>query len=467
MENQNGSKKDFIPFKGTVKIHSVKRILDAFFKVDAARVSFEKINGGGTISPNFDVLNFERGDAVAAIVHDTVNGTIVLTEQFRYPTHGKTGGWILELPAGMFKAEEEDPLLAMKRELVEEVGYESHSSVHISTFYVSPGGTSERIWLYYMPVSPKDLTSQGGGLATESEAIARREIPIQQVFELMEKGVIMDAKTLIGIQWLKGQILENKIQQRIEIKKEKNKMASPKAERLATVTMQMVSAGTHLRLDIMEKVFSDLKLLQLGAVRTHRIWDKNAPVFSADEDPENFLNNLPGLIAAFKATEDHLMAENLFSPAEAEARIPAILKEIIEQPFPDEAAIRANPRALADLIGSNSRLRVRIELANATWATRVTSRVESDGEKFKRIHRVNSLIKLICPDCHEDETEDARVKRHMEVVKDQDQITVAAKWWLHILTDHDELVDELEALHQISKSIIGAESVAEPTAPES
>ena len=41
----------------------------------------------------------------------------------------------------------------MRREIEEELGYRADRSSHIATFYVSPGGSSERIWLYYAEVS--------------------------------------------------------------------------------------------------------------------------------------------------------------------------------------------------------------------------------------------------------------------------------------------------------------------------
>jgi ADP-ribose pyrophosphatase len=93
-------------------------------------------------------LNFERGDSVAAVVHRIDNDTVILTEQFRYPAYRKGPGWVLELPAGVFaECSDEDPTTALRRELMEEIGYQVRRLQTIATFYSSVGGSTERVHL--------------------------------------------------------------------------------------------------------------------------------------------------------------------------------------------------------------------------------------------------------------------------------------------------------------------------------
>ncbi len=73
----------------------------------------------------------------------------------------------------------EGPEEAIRREIEEEVGYRVHLLVPIATFYVSPGGTSERIFLYYYAQS--------------------------DLLQAFKAGQIQDAKTLIALQWLQLQ----------------------------------------------------------------------------------------------------------------------------------------------------------------------------------------------------------------------------------------------------------------------
>ncbi|MEL6405724.1 MAG: NUDIX hydrolase [Chloroflexota bacterium] len=171
----------------------------AIFKVIAARLQHEKYDG--TMSDEMMRLNLERGDAVAAIMHNAVDDTILLIEQFRYPTYGKTGnGWIVELPAGIVE-EGEDPAYTMDREIQEETGVRAGALRHIYTFFLSPGGSSERIFLFYgsLDVSQK---VEIGGVKAEHEDIRTIVMPVDDALEKLKNREIQDAKTILALQWL-------------------------------------------------------------------------------------------------------------------------------------------------------------------------------------------------------------------------------------------------------------------------
>src|SRR4249920_2263526 len=184
-----------------VDVRSRRRLLDDFFKVDEAEVSFERFDG--SMTPPVRRLVFERGDSVAAVVFDRDSERLLLTEQFRFPTLEKGPGWLLEIIAGMIDAGEQ-PEESLKREIEEELGYRAHRIEHISTFYVSPGGSSERIWLYYAEIAAADRVSAGGGLAHEQEDIRVVWIPPDEASAALKDGRIADAKSLIGLQWFQA-----------------------------------------------------------------------------------------------------------------------------------------------------------------------------------------------------------------------------------------------------------------------
>jgi len=127
----------------------------------------------------------------------------VLVNQFRYPTYKKGPGWITELVAGTLE-EGESPGACMRRELEEEIGYNTSILTHISTFYVSPGGTSERIHLYYATINEALKVSEGGGLATENEDILMERYNRNNLMEALKNGEIQDAKTIIALMWLQN-----------------------------------------------------------------------------------------------------------------------------------------------------------------------------------------------------------------------------------------------------------------------
>jgi nudix-type nucleoside diphosphatase (YffH/AdpP family) len=173
----------------------------AIFHVREAHLRFERYDG--SMTDEVVRLNLDRGDSVAALLYDDEAEAVVLVEQFRYPTYANGPGWILELPAGMVaKGEDAAQQVTIRRELLEEIGYEVETLDHILTFYVSPGGSSERILLYFGRVQPHQRTQAGGGLASEGEDIRMLVMPLAKALAKVESGAIQDAKTILALQWL-------------------------------------------------------------------------------------------------------------------------------------------------------------------------------------------------------------------------------------------------------------------------
>jgi len=95
----------------------------------------------------------------------------------------------------------EDPQAALKREVLEETGYEVVSIEKIAQFYVSPGGSSERIVLFYVEVRNATKVAAGGGLVSENEDIQSIWYSPEELQKMVDAGDIHDAKTLIGALW--------------------------------------------------------------------------------------------------------------------------------------------------------------------------------------------------------------------------------------------------------------------------
>jgi ADP-ribose pyrophosphatase len=181
-----------------VDIKEKKRVFDDFFKIDEVFLSHEKFDG--QMSPLMRRLSFERGDSVAALLWNRESQKLILTYQFRYPTYEKGHGWITEVVAGVL-GKDEEPEGAIRKEILEETGYDAKVIDYISTFYVSPGGSSERIILYSVEVTNKDKVSEGGGNASEHEDIQVKEYSWDEIQQMLETGKIIDAKTIIALMW--------------------------------------------------------------------------------------------------------------------------------------------------------------------------------------------------------------------------------------------------------------------------
>lgn len=183
-----------------VEILKEERVFDGFFKIDQATLKHEKFDGN--MSEEITRLNFNRGDSVGVLLWNEVYETVILTQQFRYPAYVAEGnGWLYEIVAGM--VDDRDAIDVAHAELLEEAGYKVGKLEHLSTFFMSPGGTSERIVLY---LGTLDQVSErfgcGGGLVSEGEDIQIIELTLGEALNMIESGEICDAKTIIALQWL-------------------------------------------------------------------------------------------------------------------------------------------------------------------------------------------------------------------------------------------------------------------------
>ncbi|MDE2998972.1 MAG: NUDIX hydrolase [Gemmatimonadota bacterium] len=179
------------------------------FCMEEAKVSHERFDG--RMSPVVKRVNFSRGDSVAVLLYARETDEVVLVEQFRYPVYagypeserdGK--GWILETVAGIKDARGPD---VARREILEETGYALQGELeHLTTVYVSPGGTSERTELYLARVNRLDGIRRHAGLEAESEDIRPHAIPFAEALRMAGDGRIVDSKTVIALYMLKERL---------------------------------------------------------------------------------------------------------------------------------------------------------------------------------------------------------------------------------------------------------------------
>ena len=188
---------------GEVEVLRCRRVLDGFIKVDETVLRHRRFDGSWSTS--LTRLRVDRGDSAAAIITNLTTGRIMLVEQFKYPTLEGSGGWIVETTAGVIEAGETAEQ-AIAREIREEIGYVLTSLSRIATFYVSPGASSERVFLYWARVREAGRTGPGGGVAREGEDIAVRQYTPEQLWAALDRGEVIDAKTIIAATWLRQRL---------------------------------------------------------------------------------------------------------------------------------------------------------------------------------------------------------------------------------------------------------------------
>ena len=183
-------------------------VFQGYFRVDRYRLR-HRLFGGGWSQPFLREV-FDRGHAVAVILYDPERDVLVLIEQFRVgalaaaqsrQVNTAIDPWLIEIVAGIIDADEAPETVAA-REAVEEAGCAILDLVPVCHFVLTPGVSSETIWLFCGRVS---APASGGvhGLAHEHEDIRVLVVPSADAFRWLEEGRINNATALIGLQWFR------------------------------------------------------------------------------------------------------------------------------------------------------------------------------------------------------------------------------------------------------------------------
>ncbi len=183
------------------KILQKEIVYDGHFKMLKYQLKHRLFAGSWT--EVFEREVYARGDAVCVLLYDPKQDAIVLLEQFRVgATDREFSPWLLEIVAGVFEPDERPEEVAV-REVAEETGVKINIDAvrYVCDYLPSPGGTSERVYIYYALV---DATAVGGvfGLPSEHEDIKVQVVSRRQAFSWVKRGKIKNGMTIIALQWL-------------------------------------------------------------------------------------------------------------------------------------------------------------------------------------------------------------------------------------------------------------------------
>jgi nudix-type nucleoside diphosphatase (YffH/AdpP family) len=182
------------------KIGSEIRTKQGPFTIREGLITVE--DDAGRLVEKIKRISFDPGDSVAALLHDTATGEVILTKQWRYPavTGRSFGGELLELAAGRIDVADGDAVTAVVREVLEETGIILAPSglEMISECFPSPGGSSEIITVFYAPFHGQETPPRGG---LEGEYIQVLRFPAAEFMELLLNGQIRDMKTALAGYW--------------------------------------------------------------------------------------------------------------------------------------------------------------------------------------------------------------------------------------------------------------------------
>jgi nudix-type nucleoside diphosphatase (YffH/AdpP family) len=150
---------------------------------------------------------YDRGNGVVVLLHDPAARTVILTRQFRLPAYvnGHADGMLIEAPAGLVDGDH--PEVAIRREAEEESGVRIGEVTQLFELFMSPGSVTERVTFFAATYSHQQRVSAGGGIHDEGEDIEVLELPLVDALAMVERGEIVDAKTVLLLQWARLQTL--------------------------------------------------------------------------------------------------------------------------------------------------------------------------------------------------------------------------------------------------------------------
>lgn len=134
----------------------------------------------------FEIVQHPGGAAALPVLDD---GRLMLIRQFRPAAQD----YIYEIPAGRLETGE-NPAQCVSRELVEEIGYHPRQIDDLGYVYSSVGFCTEKIYLFVA----REL--QKAEIAHEpDEFIEPYCVTLEKALEMVETGLISDAKTQIAL----------------------------------------------------------------------------------------------------------------------------------------------------------------------------------------------------------------------------------------------------------------------------
>lgn len=129
-----------------------------------------------------EIIKHNGGVCILAIIDNKV----ILEKQYRYAYDEV----LYELPAGKLE-KNENPYDAALREFEEETGYKANTLIDYGKMYPTCGYSNEIIYMYVA----KDIIKTKRHL-DEDEFIEIEYVNLEEVVDMINKGIIKDAKTI-------------------------------------------------------------------------------------------------------------------------------------------------------------------------------------------------------------------------------------------------------------------------------
>jgi nudix-type nucleoside diphosphatase (YffH/AdpP family) len=180
-----------------IRVKDVRVLSNEHYVLKAVTFDYRRGNG------EWQTLHrevFDRGHAAALLPYNSASRTVVLVRQFRLPAYlSGHDDLLVEAAAGML--DNETPERRIRAEAEEETGYRLQRVRKVFEAFMSPGSITEKLHFFVAEYQPSMRVGSGGGIADEGEDIEVLELPIDQALAMIADGGIVDAKTIMLLQY--------------------------------------------------------------------------------------------------------------------------------------------------------------------------------------------------------------------------------------------------------------------------
>jgi 8-oxo-dGTP pyrophosphatase MutT (NUDIX family) len=139
-----------------------------------------------------DVIRSPGAVGVVPLLFEDGVPTIVFVRQYR----GPLDQYVLEIPAGMRDVPDEPQQLTAERELIEEAGFSAGRMEYLTHFFSSAGMTDSVLHIYLATELQPVAREVHGPEETHMEVL---QLPLAEAVDMVTRGEINDAKTVIGL----------------------------------------------------------------------------------------------------------------------------------------------------------------------------------------------------------------------------------------------------------------------------
>jgi len=163
------------------------------------KVTYEILQKGEVLVQNREA--YDKNNGATILLYNKEKQSVILTRQFRMPTfiNGNASGYLIEACAGLLDTDNAEDCI--RRETEEETGFKITHVEKIFEAYMSPGSVTEILYFFVAEYTKEMKVTEGGGLEEESENIEVLELPFTEALGMIKTGEIMDAKTIMLLQY--------------------------------------------------------------------------------------------------------------------------------------------------------------------------------------------------------------------------------------------------------------------------